>query len=227
MQRNYHNRPKKLNTFFLQNHREAAIAFCAVLILLVRFLFPAKLAGELFWINLLLFLVFPWVIVRFLLKENVQGFGISIGNKKKGILLSATFVLIFVLLNYFLVYKTGLRNQLQVYPASLSSFWIFLWFQLVISLPSHFSWEFFFRGFLQMGLEKKIGKYAVLVQALAQTLLYAKSSWIIIFLIGSSALAAGLIARQSRSIYYSFVAMWIISVSLDIMIIRYIYSGTF
>lgn len=226
MQRKYYNQPKKLNTFFLQHHREAAIAFCAVLILLVRFLFPAKLAGELFWINLFLFLVFPWLIVRFLLKGNFREFGISIGNIRKGIIFSVIFVLVFVLLNYFLVYKTNFRSQLQVYPASLSSFWIFLWFQLIISLPSHFSWEFFFRGFLQMGLEKKIGKYAVLVQALAQTLLFAKSSWIIIFLIGSSALAAGLVARQSRSIYYSFVTMWIISLSLDIMIIRYIHSGT-
>jgi membrane protease YdiL (CAAX protease family) len=225
MQKKYPNRPKKLNSFFFQHHREATIAFSALLILLVRFLFPAKLAGEMFWINLFLFLVFPWLIVRFLLKENLNDFGISAGNLKRGVSLSVIFVLVFVFLNYFLVSKTGFRNQLQIYTPSLASFWIFLWFQLVVSLPSHFSWEFFFRGFLHMGLEKKIGKYAVLFQALAQTLLYARSSWAVIFLIGSSALAAGLVARQSRSIYYSFVSMWIISVCLDIMVIRYLRLG--
>ena len=221
----YHNQPKKLNAFFLQHYKEATIALSAVLILLVRLLFPARLAGELFWINLFLFLVFPWLIVRFILKGNFEEFGISAGKTRKGIIFFAIFVLIFVLLNYLFVFKTHFRDQLQVYPASIFSFWIFLWFQLVISLPSHFSWEFFFRGFLQTGLEKKIGKYAVIIQALAQTLLYARSSWVIIFLIGSSALTAGLVARQTRSIYYSFAAMWIISFLLDLMIIKYIHSG--
>jgi len=73
-----------------------------------------------------------------------------------------------------------------------------------------------------MGLEKKIGNYAVLLPAFAQTLLYAKSPWIIIALIGLSSLSAGFIAQKSRSICYSFAFMWLASFCLDIMIVRYI-----
>lgn len=201
------------------------IVFCALLVIFARMVFPAKINGELLWINIFLFLLFPWLVIRFLLKENFKLFGISLGNGKRGTIFSIIFIAVFGLINYFAVRNPNLRSQLQISPDIIKSFWIFLWFQLIISLPSHFSWEFFFRGFLQLGLEKKIGKYAVFLQALFQTALYLRSSWLIILLICFSSLAAGLIARQSRSIFYSFVFMWLISASLDIMIIRYIHQA--
>lgn len=214
-------------SFFFAHNRELLIGFCALLVILVRILFPAKMNGEFFWINIFLFLLFPWLVIRFLLKENLKTFGISWGNYKKGIVFSAISLVVFCLINYLVVYKFNLRNHLQISPDIVKNFWFFLWLQIAISLPAHFSWEFFFRGFLQLGLERKIGKYAIILQALAQTALYAKSSWVIIFLIGSSSLAAGIVTQQSRSIFYSFVSMWLISISLDIMIIRFIHQGTF
>jgi len=213
--------------FLKKYQREILIGFCAFLALLVRSFFPAKLDGEFFWLNVFLFLFFPWMIIYFLLRENFESFGICWEkNYIKGILLSLIFVLTFNLINYFVVYTPSLQTYLQISPEIVKNFWIFLWFQLVISPISHFSWEFFFRGFIQMGLEKKIGKYAIILQALAQTWLYVRSPWLIILLIGSSSLIAGIIANQSRSIYYSFISMWIISASLDIMIISYIRYGT-
>lgn len=210
---------------FLKKHqREILISFCILAAIFARLIFPVRLNGELFWLNLILFFFFPWLIIRFLLKEDLKSFGIFSGNQKKGIILSLIFVAVFGILNYYIVQKTAWRDNLQISPAIVKSFWIFLWFQLVISLSSHFSLEFFFRGFLQLGLEKKLGKYAIFLQAIAQTALYARSSWIIILLIALSSLAAGTIANQSRSIFYSFISLWIISASLDIMIINYLHQ---
>ena len=216
---------EKKSALVQKHNRELLIGFCALLAIAIRLLFPAKMNGEIFLINLFLFLLFPWLVIRYLLKENAKNFGISRGNHKRGLVFSAIFIVAFCLINYFIVHKFNLRNHLQISPDIVRSFWVFLWFQLAISLPAHFSWEFFFRGFLQLGLEKKIGKYAIILQALAQTALYARSSWAIIALIGLSSLAAGVIAGQSRSIFYSFLSMWLISVSLDIMIIRYIHQA--
>ncbi|MDD3733126.1 MAG: hypothetical protein PHU88_12200 [candidate division Zixibacteria bacterium] len=183
------------------------------------------MTGEAFWISIFLFFIFPWVVIRFLLKEKLASFGLSLGNRKRGIIYSVIFVAVFVLINYFIIKTPSLRNQLQISPDIVRSFWVFLWFQLFVSLSSHFSMEFFFRGFVQFGLEEKIGKWVILAQAAVQTLLYSNSPWIIILLVGLSSLGAGYIAMKSRSVYYSFVAMWLISLSLDIMIIRYIFQG--
>ncbi|MFA5926093.1 MAG: CPBP family glutamic-type intramembrane protease [Parcubacteria group bacterium] len=213
------------DSFIRNNQKEIAIGFCALLAVLVRIIFPAQMNGEIFWIDIFLFFIFPWLVIRFLLKEKLNSFGISLGDKTKGIVLSAIFTAVFVLINYLIVRNPNLRGQLQISPGIVKSFWIFLWFQLVISLSAHFSSEFLFRGFIGLGMKNKLGGYAIVIQAIAQTILYARSPWLIILLIGSSSLFAGVISQKSRSIIYPFVSMWLISLSLDIMIIRYIHQG--
>jgi hypothetical protein len=57
-----------------------------------------------------------------------------------------------------------------------------------------------------------------------QALIFGRSGWIAAFLVLFSSLAAGLIVRQSRSILYSALSLWLISMSLDIMIIRIVHQ---
>lgn len=216
---------KAKGNFFRQNQREILIGFCALLAVLVSWLLPGKLFGESFWSSFFLFLVFPGLIILFLLKEPLKNFGLSRGNFRGGLISSALLVIIFVLINYFIVSRPGLRGQLPVAPGIVENYWYFLFFELLLVLPLHFFWEFFFRGFLQFGLEKKMGLYSIFPQALLQTALALKGPWFFSALIFSSSLGAGLVARKSRSVIYSFVSLWIISVSLDIMIIRAIHQA--
>lgn len=216
--------PKAKGNFFRQNQREILIGFCASLAVFVSWLFPNKLFGESFWSSFFLFLVFPGLIVLFLLKEPLKNFGLSPGSLQRGLIFSVFLTVIFVLINYFLVSKPGLLAQLPVAPGIAENYWYFLFFELALALPLHFFWEFFFRGFLLFGLEKKMGAYSIFPQALLQAALALKGPWLFSALIFSSSLAAGLVARKSRSIIYSFVSLWIISASLDIMIIRAIHQ---
>jgi membrane protease YdiL (CAAX protease family) len=215
---------KMKGDFFRQNQREILIGFCALLAVLVSWIFPNKLFGESFWSSFFLFLIFPGLIILFLLKEPLKNFGLSWGNSRSGLIFSALLVIIFVLINYLIVSRAGLRGQLPVNQSIVGNYWYFLVFELLIALPLHFFWEFFFRGFLQFGLEKKLGIYSILPQAFLQTVLALKGPWLFSSLIFSSSLAAGLVARKSRSVIYSFLSLWIISVSLDIMIIRAIHQ---
>ena len=205
--------------------RELLIGFTALLAIVVNFVFPVKMVGESAWVTFFLFLVFPLLVVIFVIKEPLAKFGISKGDLKKGVIYSLVLIIIFALAEYYLVYRSNFRNQFLISPDLIQNFWMFLGFSLFISLPIHFFWEFFFRGFIQLGFEKKIGLYAIPAQAILQTLAYPRNSWLLLALIFSSALGAGFIVRQSRSIFYSFLAMWIIAVSLDIMIIRIVHLG--
>ena len=204
--------------------RELLIGFAALLAIAVNFVFPIKWPANLFGQLFFFFWFFRLLVAIFIFKEPLANFGISKGNLKKGVVYSLALILIFALINYYLVYRSSFRSQFLVSPDLIQNFWMFLGFSLFISLPIHFFWEFFFRGFIQLGFEKKIGLYAIPAQAILQTLAYPRNSWLLLVLIFSSALAAGFIARQSRSIFYSFLAMWIISVSLDIMIIRIVHQ---
>jgi membrane protease YdiL (CAAX protease family) len=204
--------------------RELLIGFCAALVVLVSLIFPQKAYGETFWLSFLLFTVFPTLAILFLLKEPLKNFGISLGERKMGIILSAAIVIVFLFVNYFLLFHTKYGGQLSIARGIVGSFTAFLAFEFFIALPLHFFWEFFFRGFLQLGLEKKLGIFSLILAAILQALLFGRSGWIIFLLILFSSLAAGIIARQSRSILYSALSLWIISISLDIMIIRIVHQ---
>lgn len=213
-------------SYILSHNRELLIGFCTLLIVSISFIFPQKSFGETFWLSLVFFAVFPILVILFLLKEPLKNFGLSLGSRRKGIVFSAAVVIIFVLLNYYLVFHSGFRSQLFLPLGAAGGFLNFLAFEFFIALPLHFFWEAFYRGFLQMGLEKKLGIFSLILAVVLQTLLSFGGNWATILLVFLSSLAAGLIVRQSRSIVYSAASLWIISVSLDIMLIRLINSGT-
>jgi len=208
---------KKLPAF---SHRELLIIFCFSAAIIVGWFFPAKSAGEFFWISIFLFLIFPALIIKFLLKEPLAKFGLSRGKPKTGIVSAISFAVIAIVIMIFLIKIPELRNQIRLLPGIASSFSYFLGAELIIIPIIFFSREFFFRGFIQLGLEEKFGGYALLLQAALFALLFVKSSWLELAYAFLSALAAGLIVKFSRSIYYSFPALWIISLVTDILVIR-------
>mgnify|MGYP001493655768 CR=1 FL=1 len=203
--------------------REILIGFCAALVVLVSLIFPQQAYGETFWLSFLLFAIFPAAVVAYLLKEPLKNFGISLGERKTGLVLSAAFVIVFIFANYYLLFHTKYGGDLSIPRGIAGSFVAFLLFEIFISLPLHFFREFFFRGFLQLGLEKKLGTYSLFLAAILPALLSFRSSAVMIALIFFSSLGAGLIVRQSRSILYSALSLWLISMSLDIMIIRIVH----
>jgi membrane protease YdiL (CAAX protease family) len=207
-------------SFFRQNQREIFIGFCSALVVLVSLLFPQKEYGETFWLSFFIFLVFPGLSILFLLNEPLKNFGISLGEQKTGILFSAVVVAFFIFVNYYLLFHSKYGGQLSIARGIVDSFAIFLLFEIFIALPLHFFWEFFFRGFLQLGLEKKMGFLSIIIASFLQAAVFFRSGWVLLLLVLFSSLAAGIIAHQSRSIFYSALSLWIISLSLDIMIIR-------
>lgn len=204
--------------------RELLIGFCVLLVVAIRFIFPARLAGEQFWLSLILFFIFPLLIVRFVLRENLKSFGFSFANLRKEWLWSATAIFLFSLLSYLLVYFPATRNQLSISPDITQSFALFLWYDLFLAGFILFSAEFFFRGFIGFGLEKKIGYWAIPLQAVLYSLVFLKQSWLEILLIFLIASIAGLIAKKSRSIFCSFAFVWISSLVADIILIRFIHQ---
>ena len=200
--------------------RELLIGFCAALVLVVSLIFPQTAYGETFWLSCFLFALFPAIAIVFILKEPLKKFGLTLGQRNSGIIFSVTAVIVFVIANYFLLFHTKYGGQLSIPVFILNNFTVFLAFEIFIVLPIHFFWEFFFRGFIQLGFEKRLGLFSLPLAAILQTILSFRESWILILLVFFSSLAAGIIVRQSRSILYSSISLWIISASLDIMIVR-------
>jgi membrane protease YdiL (CAAX protease family) len=192
------------------SRRDLLMVFCALLIAGVSLVFPQKAYGEAFWLSFFLFAVFPAATIILLFKNSLKNFGLTWGNQKKGAIFSFAIVIIFVFANYYILHHTKYGGQLSIARGIIGSFTVFLLFEFFIILPLHFFSEFFFRGFLQLGLEKKLGISSLFIAAALQTALSFRSSWAMILLVLFSSLSAGLIVRQSRSILYTAISLWLI-----------------
>lgn len=211
---------KKQKKFESFSERDLLILFCGLLVFLVGWLFPIRSVADSLFAALILLFAFPILIVKSILKEPLRNFGFTWGKEKIGLILSGVVIIIFTPLNYLLLFKFQLKNLLVASPGVSSNFWMFLGYELVVATLTVFALEFFFRGFIQLGLEKKLGSYSLFLGTILGTVIFMKNSWLVILIRLLMNLSAGIIAQKSRSIAYPAIAIWLISVMADIMIIK-------
>jgi len=161
---------------------------------------------------LVFFGLIPMLIVRFVLKQRLSDFGLTLGDWRFGL----KFLLVWVVVMAPITYSSSFQAEFQAeYPlVALQGFGIgaiCLWF--VIYLTYYIGWEFLFRGFMQLGLEKPLGAfYAIMAQTIPSTIIHIGKP------LGetTSAVLGGLlfgaVALRSRSILYVLLAHWYIGI---------------
>jgi hypothetical protein len=150
----------------------------------------------------------------------MDNFGLYKGNSIFGAISSLVVILLFFFFQYYLIFQASLGKQIPIASGIFTNYWVFLFFELLIATVIAFSWVFFFQGFIQLGMEKRLGFYSVPLQALLYSLFFVKASWISLLLAFLLSFSTGIITYKSRSVIYAFLSLWIISVIADIMIIR-------
>lgn len=114
-------------------------------------------------------LVFPFLIIRFVLKDNPRHFGWRMPeDKKRAVFLSLSVILVF--LPFVFLFST-LESFGGFYGTS-ASFFDFVFLSVVLSAIYYVSEEFLFRGFLFWGLFSKIGRHSFWVSSLVFALLH-------------------------------------------------------
>ncbi|MHA1292686.1 MAG: CPBP family intramembrane glutamic endopeptidase [Promethearchaeota archaeon] len=107
-----------------------------------------------FIMTILLFFLFPIIIIRYLFKEDYRDYGLREGKKKTGIILS---IPILVSLFFMTMYTSQSPTIYSEYPLSklIGTNWgIFVFYEFMYFFY-FFSYEFIMRGYLQWGLLKK------------------------------------------------------------------------
>ena len=80
-----------------------------------------------------------------------------------------------------------------------------------------FSWEFFFRGFMLFGLERKFGRYSILIQTLPFAVMHYNKPFP--EAIGSIIAGAllGVVALETRSFIYGAAIHWFVAMTMDVL----------
>ena len=163
----------------------------------------------------------PILIITFGFNERLKDYGLTVGDKKAGIL---SLVVLSPLIVLALIYPASQTAEMKnFYPFDSSAHlsvenFIQLEFWRVILFYT--SWEFMFRGFMLFGLRKYVGdSMALCIQVIPSCLWHVGMPTGEIISSIPGGLLFGILALRTRSIIYPFILHCIIGISLDLLII--------
>jgi len=170
----------------------------------------------LFWFlgDFITYFVFPVLIIKLLLGERINNFGVRLGDWKTGLKISALFLAVMLPIIWIVSASSSFAAK---YPhlLSLREVWSKFFIYEVAMLIYMFAWEFIWRGFLLFGLEEKFGYYAVFLQMIPFVILHNGKPMPETFGAILGGIALGLLAFRTRSFIYGVLVHLGIMFSLD------------
>lgn len=160
----------------------------------------------------------PALIIKFVFHEPLSIYGVQLGDLRFGV---KSFLLLAPVAIAFTYPSSQMEAFLREYPfykGASSSLWMFAVYSLSY-LVFYLGWEFFFRGYMQFGLEGVFGGWnAIFIQTLASCLLHTGKPLGEIYGSILAGIIWGVIAWRAHSLLVVILLHWLMGVSLDVFI---------
>lgn len=166
-------------------------------------------------------LLLPILVAKFGATGRLKDYGFQFGNQKLGWSLTgaAWFLMIPVVILAVIVYPP-FAAKYPLCKVVAKSWQAFLPYQLAYGIYM-FSWEFFFRGFMLFGLERRFGNYTLLIQTIPFAVMhYSKPLPEAIGSIIASVLL-GVLALETRSFIYGAAIHWLVAMTMDVVVVTF------
>jgi membrane protease YdiL (CAAX protease family) len=160
----------------------------------------------------------PALIVRWLFRGRLRDWGLRVGDARQGVRYLAIGLPLCLLAAYVGSLDPAVR---AAYPLArsavghLARFWTVEAFYLLYYL----GWEFFFRGFMLFGLEKRYGPaIAILMQTIPSALVHIGKPASETFAAIAAGLIFGTVALRTRSIFYPLLLHAAVGIGTDVAV---------
>ena len=174
-----------------------------------------------FLITAFTLLLVPVLVATFGTKEKLSDYGIQLGNQKLGWRVTgiAWIVMIPVVILAVIAYPPFVAKY-PLCKVVASSWQAFLPYQLAYGVYM-FSWEFFFRGFMLFGLERKFGNYSILIQTIPFAVMHYSKP--LPEALGSiiAGVLLGVLALETRSFIYGAAIHWLVAMTMDVTAVTF------
>ena len=189
---------------------------------LARYFIRLPLAGlyrHYFWFltSLITLLLLPMLVVKFGAQGRFRDYGCRLSNGKLGwgFALGGWILMIPVLLLVVHLFP-AFQAKYPLNKLAAASWKTLLLYELAYGAYL-FAWEFFFRGFMLFGLEKRFGNYSILIQTIPFAVMHYSKP----FPEAAGSIVAGLllgaVAFETRSFIYGAAIHWLVAASMDLI----------
>jgi len=167
------------------------------------------------------FILLGWVpalIIKFVFREPLSVYGVQLGDIRFGMKSFLLLAPVTIALAYLSSRTEPFLLEYPLCKGASSSLWMFVAYSLSY-LIFYLGWEFFFRGYMQFGLEGVFGGWnAILVQTLASCLLHIGKPPAEIYSSILGGVVWGMMAWRGHSLLFIILLHWLLGVSLDFFI---------
>ena len=167
--------------------------------------------------SLITLLLLPMLVVKFGVKGRLRDYGCRLSNGKLGwgFALGGWLIMIPVLLLVVHLFP-AFQAKYPLNKLAAASWKTLLLYELAYGAYL-FAWEFFFRGFVLFGLEKRFGNYSILIQTIPFAVMHYSKP----FPEAAGSIVAGLllgaVAFETRSFIYGAAIHWLVAASMDLI----------
>lgn len=176
--------------------------------------------GLMFLSAFVMMFLLPVVLIRYLFHEDVEDYGLRLGDWRTGLRSTA---LLIPLISVLLLLPAARSSEMRAfYPLSSEAKTVagFFLLQTPRVLFFYVAWEFFFRGFMLFGLRPIVGDWlAVCIQTVPSCLWHIGLPTGELFSSIAAGVMFGIMAIKTNSIVWPILLHALIGIILDLMIL--------
>jgi len=159
--------------------------------------------------------IFPLLIIVFLLREKPKSYGVQIGDYKRGILYTAVFLTVMIVILWFVSAQSEFSLVYPHYPYARNNWQIFLIYEAGM-LFYMAGWEFIWRGFTLFGLWERFSFYAILIQMIPFVILHNGKPPLETFSSILGGIGLGILAYKTKSVLYCIIVHFGVMFTIDL-----------
>jgi membrane protease YdiL (CAAX protease family) len=160
----------------------------------------------------------PLLVVKFVFREYLADYGVQLGDRVRTLRSFLILAPVFLLAAYIGSGDPVVRAEYPVNKLACTSGGMFA-FHAATYFLYYLGWEFYFRGFMQMGLRDAVGEAnALLIQVMASTLLHIGKPGAETFGAVFGGILWGILVYRTRSLLSGVLQHFLLGITLDWLI---------